>query len=172
MTTHEPLLSPEDPPAYELVNEQGPSPFVLTCDHAGRTLPSRLGDLGVSASELCRHIAWDLGIADVGRLLSRRLDAFLILQTYSRLVIDVNRPPGTPESIVTLSERTPIPGNENLSEAARRERAAAVFAPYHDRIANELERRSAAGEPLVLVALHSFTPRYKGVTRPWHAGVL
>jgi predicted N-formylglutamate amidohydrolase len=171
MTTAQ-LLLPDDPAPYELVNESASTPFLLTCDHAGRVLPQRLGNLGLPESELSRHIAWDLGAAGMSRALARRLDAFLILQTYSRLVIDVNRPPGTPESIVSLSERTTIPGNLQLTEEDRRAREQAVFTPYHARIEAELSRRARTNTPLILVSLHSFTPRFKDVDRRVHAGVL
>ncbi|MEY4511204.1 MAG: hypothetical protein RLZZ450_3326, partial [Pseudomonadota bacterium] len=115
------LLDETDPPPFRVVGARGRSPFILTCDHAGRALPKRLGDLGVEPSELTRHIAWDIGAAGLSRALSKRLDAVLIEQTYSRLVIDVNRPPGSPDSIVTLSEHTAIPGNVGLGvEAAQR----------------------------------------------------
>ena len=171
MTTA-PLLVPDDPAPYELVNESASTPYLLTCDHAGRVLPRRLGNLGLPESELQRHIAWDLGAAGMSRALARRLDAFLILQTYSRLVIDVNRPPGTPESIVQLSERTEIPGNLNLTEDDKRAREHAVFTPYHQRIEAELARRASTPAPLLLVSLHSFTPRFKDVDRRFHAGVL
>jgi predicted N-formylglutamate amidohydrolase len=164
------LLQPDDPPPFEVVNPGGGSPFVIACDHAGRVLPRQLGSLGVSDAELRRHIAWDLGVAELGRVLASRLDAFLILQTYSRLVIDVNRPPGTPDSIVELSERTAVPGNVGLTAQQRLAREQEIFQPYHARIAAELERR--AGVPTVLVALHSFTPSYKDVARHWHGGIL
>ena len=80
-------------------NAAGRSPFLLTCDHYGRLIPRMLGDLGVPAGELTRHIAWDIGIAGVAEALSRHLDAHLIAQRYSRLVIDCNRPPGGASSI-------------------------------------------------------------------------
>ncbi|MDB4974618.1 MAG: N-formylglutamate amidohydrolase [Myxococcaceae bacterium] len=166
------LLQAGDPAPFEVLNERGRSPFLLTCDHAGCSLPRQLGDLGVAASELRRHIAWDLGVAELGRALALKLDAFLILQTYSRLAIDVNRPLGTPESIVTLSERTAIPGNVDLTEDARRARELAIFVPYHERIEAELERRRRVGGATVLVALHSFTPTFKDVARRWHSGIL
>jgi predicted N-formylglutamate amidohydrolase len=150
----------------------GTSPFVVVCDHAGRALPARLGDLGVAAADLERHIAWDIGIAEVGRKLAARLDAFLITQTYSRLVIDANRPLGSPQSIVTISENTRIPGNEGISEEAAAQRANAIFHPYHERIREELDRRAAQGQPTVLVTLHSFTPVFLTRSRSWHAGVL
>jgi predicted N-formylglutamate amidohydrolase len=168
----EALLDPDEPAPAVLVNEDGSSPFFLACDHAGNRIPRRLGALGLPEAERRRHIAWDIGIAGVGRELSRLLDAALILQTYSRLVIDCNRDPAVASSIPELSEATAIPGNLGLDAAARASRQAGIFRPYHERIAAALDRRTAAGRPSVLVALHSFTPVYKGVARPWHAGIL
>jgi predicted N-formylglutamate amidohydrolase len=168
----DPLLCQDDPPVYALERAGGSSPVLLVCDHAGRTIPRKLGDLGLSQQELATHVAWDLGIEALGRLLSARLDAFLIQHRYSRLVIDVNRPPGSAESIVTLSERTRVPGNEGLSRAQAEQRREELFEPYHRRIREELDRRARDARPSVLVALHSFTPCYMGVTRRWHAGVL
>lgn len=150
----------------------GTSAFVLVCDHAGRVLPSQLGDLGVSEADLGRHIAWDIGIAEVGRRLAAHLDAFLITQTYSRLVIDANRRPGSPQSIVTVSEGTRIPGNEGLSADAAAQRAEEIFHPYHERIVAELKARAAQSRPTILVTLHSFTPVFLARARSWHAGVL
>jgi predicted N-formylglutamate amidohydrolase len=119
-----------------------------------------------------RHIAWDIGAAEVAIRLAAALDAVAILQTYSRLVIDCNRRPGIPASIVRISESTRIPGNEivTIEEAAARERE--IFRPYHDRIRTELDTRQAQGRPSVLISVHSFTPRFHGNQRPWHAGVL
>jgi predicted N-formylglutamate amidohydrolase len=164
----EPLLGPDEPPPVVLENADGSSPFFLVCDHAGRAFPRRLGTLGLPETETRRHIAWDIGIAGVGRELSRRLDAPLLLQTYSRLVIDCNRDPAVPSSIPAISETTEIPGNRGLDAAAREARAAAIFRPYHAALAAALDRRRAG----ILVALHSFTPVFKGVARPWHVGVL
>ena len=167
-----PLLDPDEPDAVTLDNEAGSSVFFLTCDHAGRAIPRRLGTLGLTEPETRRHIAWDIGIGAVGRRLSRLLDAAVILQTYSRLVIDCNRDPGVPSSIPEISEATEIPGNRGLAEATRVARVEAIFRPYHDAITTALDRRATTGRPSVLVALHSFTPVFKGVERPWHAAVL
>lgn len=166
------LLGPHDPPVYAVERAAGRSPFVLACDHAGRAIPRRLAALHLSEQQLASHVAWDLGIADLGRMLSTRLDAFAIAHAYSRLVIDANRPPGAPDSIPTLSEHTRIAANEGLSEAARRQRVEEVFAPYHQRLREELDARRAASRPCLLVALHSFTPVYMGAARRWDAGVL
>ena len=166
------LLAADEPPPFSIENASGASPFFLTCDHAGRRIPRSLGDLGLDESELQRHIAWDIGAAGVMSQLSRRLDAFAIAQTYSRLVIDCNRPFESPTLIALRSERTDIPGNANLSAAQRQQRIDEVFAPYHARIAVELDARRAAGRPTILVTVHSFTPVYHEVARPWQVGAL
>jgi predicted N-formylglutamate amidohydrolase len=166
------LLTADEPPPVTVYNENGSSPFLLVADHAGNAMPRALGRLGLAEAELSRHIAYDIGIAGVGRGLADALAATLIAQNYSRLVIDCNRPPGVATSIPDISERTPIPGNANLSSEQKDARARAIFWPYHTRIEAELDRRRQAGRPTALVALHSFTPVYKGVARPWHAALL
>ena len=166
------LLAEDEPAPFAIEHEHGASPFFLTCDHGGRHLPRKLGDLGLPAAEFERHIAWDIGAAAVTRLLGDALDAFAICQIYSRLVIDSNRDPSVESSIVTLSELTEIPGNRDLSPAERTARVREILEPYHQRIEAELDRRQAAGRPTVLIAMHSFTPVFKGVARPWQIGVL
>jgi predicted N-formylglutamate amidohydrolase len=164
------LLSEGDPPVFSIEHAKGSSAFLLACDHAGREIPRKLARLRLSDHELSTHVAWDLGIAELGRRLSGRLDAFLIMHNYSRLVIDANRAPGAPDSIPALSERTRIAANEDLSSIDARQRLEEVFQPYHQRIRDELEARSAS--PTALVTLHSFTPVYMDERRRWHAGVL
>jgi predicted N-formylglutamate amidohydrolase len=166
------LLGANDPAPLTVHNAPGTSPFVLIADHAGQRIPERLGDLGLPQQERDRHIGWDIGIAGVTERLSKKLDAFAILQTYSRLVIDCNRPLQSPTSIVTVSDGTRIPGNLQLDDEARTARALEIFAPYHARITQELDRRAAQSLPSVLVSMHSFTPVFDGFVRPWHAGVL
>jgi predicted N-formylglutamate amidohydrolase len=166
------LLAADEPPPVTVRNEHGSSPFVLAADHAGNVMPRALGRLGVGTAERERHIAWDIGIAGLGRILADALDATLIQQNYSRLVIDCNRPPEVATSIPELSELTPIPGNVGLSDASRAARLREIFAPYHARIDVELDQRRQAGRATVLIALHSFTPVFKGAARPWHAGVM
>jgi predicted N-formylglutamate amidohydrolase len=166
------LLEPDEPPAVAQYNAQGRSRFFLVCDHASNRIPRKLGDLGVSAENIQRHIGWDIGIAGVARRLSQTLDAHLVMSAYSRLVIDCNRPPGTEESIVTESDATPVPGNRNLASADAEARRREIFAPYHDAISNALDARARARRCTILISLHSFTPVYGGVARPWHAGLL
>jgi len=166
------LLGREDIPPVLEHNAAGRSPFLLTSDHYGRLIPRVLGDLGLPKSELTRHIAWDVGIAGVAEALSKHLDAHLIAQRYSRLVIDCNRPPQAAGSIPRISEATVIPGNEGIARDAAEARRYQIFDPYHRRIAEVIDRRLRDGIPTVLVSLHSFTPVYAGIIRPWHIGTL
>jgi predicted N-formylglutamate amidohydrolase len=145
---------------------------VIVVDHASARIPRRLGDLGLPPSELQRHIAWDIGALAVARLVSASLDAPLVAQNYSRLVIDCNRNPAVASSIPTISEHTEIPGNLALSEADKAARRREIFDPYHDHVRALLDARAAAGRPTIFVAQHSMTNLFKGNSRAMHAAVL
>jgi predicted N-formylglutamate amidohydrolase len=166
------LFETDEAGPFEVVRQGAGSCFVIVCDHAGRALPRSLGSLGLSATDLESHIAWDIGAAAVARRLADELDAELVLQRYSRLVIDCNRPLGAPDSIVAHSGGVAIRGNRGLTAADAEERVRSVFEPYHAQIRRTLDERSERGQRSVLVSLHSFTPELLGAARPWHAGVL
>lgn len=166
------LLGPRDPEPVTLTNGDGASPVVLTCDHAGRAVPEGLDGLGLPAVEMDRHIAYDIGAAALAARLSERLNAALVTQSYSRLVIDCNGHPSVADSIVSQSDGTEIPLNRNLPDDDRQQRHAEIHRPYHDTIADLLDSRAAARRPVVLFSVHSFTPVMGGEQRPWHAGLL
>lgn len=166
------LLGPGDPPPFELVNHAGAGRAVLICDHAGRAIPKRLGSLGLDEAALWRHIAWDIGIADVTRHLARLMDAPAVLGGYSRLVIDCNRRLGDPTSIAQESDGVRVPGNCGLTAADRAARADACFHPYHQAIDRLIDGRMRAGLAPAIISMHSFTPVMNGFERPWHVGVL
>ncbi len=166
------LLGPDDPAPFTLIGEAAPSPFFLIADHAGQLVPAALEQLGLPQVELDRHIGWDIGIAGVTRKLAALLDASAVLQTYSRLVIDCNRPLEASGSIPAVSDGTDIAANVAAGETERAQRVAEIFIPYHDAIRTQLDARAARGQPTILLAMHSFTPVYGGIMRPWQAGVL
>jgi predicted N-formylglutamate amidohydrolase len=139
--TPSPLLATDEIEPVSVRNAGGASPLLLVADHAGVASPRALGRLGVSASEWQRHIAYDIGIAGLGERLADALDATLIRQNYSRLVIDCNRPIEAPTSIPEIIEA-------------------------------EIESRRRTGRLAALLALHSFTPTFKGQARPWHVALL
>ena len=146
--------------------------LLFICDHAGRAVPQALGDLGVPSAEFERHIAWDIGAADLTLALAQAFDATAILQRYSRLVVDCNRDPARPDAMPEVSDGTPIPANVGLDADARAARVAAIHAPYHAAISAELDARAARDAETRLVFVHSFTPRMAGFDRPWRYGVL
>lgn len=164
-------LAPHEPAAVEVVRAKGASPFFLICDHASKRIPDALGNLGLPDHEIDRHIGWDIGAAAVARRLSQAFDATLVLQGYSRLVIDCNRHPHVESSIPAVSEATAVPGNKGLKTEATAQRVEKIFAPYHAEISTLLEERTTRQQRSVIIAVHSFTPVYHGVARPWQIGI-
>jgi predicted N-formylglutamate amidohydrolase len=166
------LLRRGDPPPVSVQNPGAAAPFLLVCDHAGRETPRALHRLGLAEAAFETHIAWDIGALALARRLADAFRAPLVHQAYSRLVIDCNRDPAHPQSIVAVSDGWTIPGNQGLTRAQVQARIDAIHAPYHRRVAAELDARRDAGLGTLLVCVHSFTPTMGGVARPWHVGVL
>jgi predicted N-formylglutamate amidohydrolase len=154
------------------VNAGGVGPFAIVCDHASNRIPLRYANLGLPASELVRHIAWDPGALAVSLKLTELLDAPLVHATTSRLVVDCNRFIDAETLMPAISEYTEIPGNAAIAPADRAERIAHYFVPFHDAIDRLLAKRKAAGLETILVCMHSFTPSFKGFVRPWPIGLL
>lgn len=166
------LLEADEPSPVIEHRPGGRSSFVIAVDHAGRRLPRRLGNLGLPPSELERHTAWDIGALAVAKRLSDLLDAHLVAQEYSRLVIDCNRTPGSETSIPTAAEWLEVPGNVGLSEDEIAARQTEIFEPYHARLGALLYERRAAQRLTILVTQHTMTDIFKGVLREMHAAVL
>lgn len=173
-TTEGSLLGPDDPGPVEVLHARGKSPFVICCDHAGHAVPAGLGGLGVDPRELDRHIAWDIGAALTARSMSASLDAPCVLQHFSRLVIDCNRPATRVDRIPEVSDGTRIPANEGLTPDEREARVNEIFSPYHQAIRTLLDERSQNGPAPILFSLHSFTPQLTVTPepRPWQLGLL
>jgi predicted N-formylglutamate amidohydrolase len=150
----------------------GSGPFVITCDHASNFVPSEFGGLGLKAADLHRHIAWDPGALGVSREMSKRLGAPLVCGGVSRLVIDCNRSLDASDLIAELSEDTVIPGNAGLSAAQREARIAKHYEPFHAAVDAAVSRKTARGLAPGVIAVHSFNPVYKGVSRPWEIAII
>jgi predicted N-formylglutamate amidohydrolase len=166
------LLVAGDPEPAIVTNSGSRSPYLFVCDHAGRAIPTSLGSLGLPPEAFERHIAWDIGAGALSLLMGEALDACVIRQTYSRLVVDCNRAPERADAILDLSDGTLVPANAAITAAEAQARIAEVHAPYQQRISSELDLRAAAGVQTQMVAIHSFTPQMNGQVRPWHLGVL
>ena len=163
------LLSSGDPDPVEWVNPDSTVPVLLLCEHAGQVLPQALGDLGLPDGAIDTHIGWDIGAEALARGIAKRLGAPLILQRYSRLVIDCNRPPNSASAIPDISDTQPVPGNAGMGVEARAARIREVFDPLDAAVKHGFAyhpRRAA-------FSIHSFTPALTGgPLRPWHAGFL
>ena len=156
----------------QVFNAKGLSPFVLACDHASNRIPEPYGDLGLTAHQRLMHIAWDPGALAVALRLVDLLDAPLVASTVSRLVIDCNRDEYAADLTPVISERTEIPGNAHVDAAERQHRLLRYHAPFHNALDAVLEQRKQADTETVLVTVHSFTPVYKDVRRPWPIGLI
>ncbi|TYC64169.1 N-formylglutamate amidohydrolase [Rhodobacterales bacterium] len=163
-----PLLSPSDPAPVEVLNRDSDVPFLLVCEHAGRAVPGSLGEDAIPAEALASHRGWDIGAEDVARAMARDLGAPLVIQRYSRLVIDCNRPVGTDQSIQQVSDGMTIPANIDVSEAEKTARAQEIFLPMN----RAIEEAFASHARKAVFSIHSFTPTMSGQERPWHAGFL
>jgi predicted N-formylglutamate amidohydrolase len=155
--------------AFEAIAGSKPGSLLLLCDHASNALPPGLGTLGLEPRLFATHIAHDIGAAAVTRALARAYGAPALLGRWSRLLIDLNRGADDPTIVMKLSDGSIIPGNRDADAAEMARRVADYHAPYHAAIARELDRM---GQGAAIVSMHSFTPRWKGVPRPWEVGIL
>ena len=167
-----PLIGPDEPPPFSIVNAGGKASVMLVCDHASGCMPASLHGLGLREHDLTQHIALDKGAADVTRALAARLDASAVLAGYSRLVIDCNRRLGHQSSIVAESDGVAVPGNRGLGSAETAKRAAELFWPYHRKIGAGIAGFAQRGIRPVIISIHTFTAVMSGARRPWQIGIL
>lgn len=166
-------IAPCDPEAaFEILPGDASAGLILIADHASNHVPADLAGLGLPAAEFLRHIAWDIGVEPLTRALSARLGVPAVLSRFSRLVIDPNRGDDDPTLVMRLSDGAVVPGNARIDAAERQTRIERFWRPYDAAITATIDAGFAAGRPPMLFSLHSFTPIWRGVPRPWHCGVL
>jgi predicted N-formylglutamate amidohydrolase len=169
---HAPLLSPDETPAFTVLNGDSTRPVLFLCDHASNAVPRGLARLGLTDGPLRDHIAWDIGAATITSLLADRFGACAVLANYSRLVVDCNRPPGDPSAIPPVSDGVAVPGNLDLDEDEANRRTEALFWPYHHEISARLAHLWRQGPPPVVICIHSCAPVMDGFARPWQIGLM
>ncbi|MGI9481509.1 MAG: N-formylglutamate amidohydrolase [Hyphomicrobiales bacterium] len=157
---------------YDVVDGDLSTGLVLVCDHARNALPEEYGDLGLPPHQLERHIGYDIGAEAVTRGIAERLGVPAIMACYSRLLIDPNRGLDDPTLVMRLSDGAIIPGNAGIDDAEIEHRKKAYYLPYHDALTQLLDDCIEHGKVPAVLSIHSFTPAWKGVSRPWHAGIL
>ncbi len=162
----QPLLGPADPRPFDVLNRSSTFPVVIVCEHAGRAVPERLDGLGVGADVMDRHVAFDIGAGALARCLAQKLGATTVLQPYSRLVIDCNRPLDAPDLTPAVSDHIPVPANRGLDAAGRQARIEAIFEPFQQTVGQVLDQDHVEAA----LSIHSFTPAMDGVARPWDIG--
>lgn len=145
---------------------------LVLCDHASNAIPPEYGNLGLPATELARHIAYDIGAAWLSRHLARHLGCPALLSTFSRLLIDPNRGRDDPTLVMQLSDGAIVPGNAHIDQAGIQGRIDRFYAPYDEAIGTHVARSMVSGLPPAIISIHSFTPVWKGKLRPWHIGLL
>lgn len=166
------MTLPTDAAEFETIAGRADSGLIFLCDHASNAVPPAYGDLGLPPAEFARHIASDIGAAAVTRGLAQEFGAPAFLGGWSRLLIDLNRGPDDPTLVMKISDGALVPGNARADSAEVAARVARYHAPYHAAIRARIDAALAQGIAPSLVSMHSFTPAWKGVARPWHVGVL
>jgi len=157
---------------YELVAGNSDAHLIFLCDHASNYVPPELAGLGLNKHVFDRHIAYDIGVAELTRGLAAHFNAPAVLSKFSRLLIDPNRGEDDPTLIMRLSDGAVIPANSRLDEEGEKDRLEQFYHPYHRAISRIIDRALSREIVPVLISIHSFTPAWKGVSRPWHAGIL
>lgn len=165
-------IDPKTTESYSLLPGRADAGIIILCDHASNALPADYGTLGVKEADLKRHIAYDIGAAEVTKALSKGLNAPALMTHYSRLLIDPNRGEDDPTLIMRLSDGAIVPGNRHVDEAERRHRIIQYYRPYHNAIDATIDQCLASGTVPVILSIHSFTEAWKDKLRPWHISVL
>jgi predicted N-formylglutamate amidohydrolase len=132
--------------------------LIITCEHGGHEVPADYAPLFADHEALLKtHRGWDPGALELAQQMARALDAPLFAATTTRLLIDLNRSIGHRQ---LHSEAT-----RALARSTRSDIAARYYRPHRDAVEAEVARRIAAGQRVLHVASHSFTPELHGVVR-------
>lgn len=166
------MIEPEQAEAFEMIGGKAQSGLLILCDHATPIIPPEYADLGLPAAQLARHIAFDIGAADVTRELAAAFGCPAVLSRFSRLLIDPNRGEDDPTLVMRIADGALVPGNARIGEEEINARIARFYRPYDDAITRTIHTMRATGKAPVIVSMHSFTPEMKGRKRPWHITVI
>ena len=143
--------------------EAPPGPFVVSCEHAGTHLPGAYLAL-LAGAPLRTHEGHDLGALAFARTLAAALDAPLLAQRTTRLLVDANR---SETNRAVFSRYT-----HSLPRAARERLLARRHRPHREAVRTACEAAREAHGVVVHVAVHSFTPVLEGRMREVDIGVL
>lgn len=147
-------------------------PILFLCDHASNAIPVNYENLGLPQEQLIRHIAYDIGAAEVTRCLARHFKAHAVLSTFSRLLIDPNRGRDDPTLVMKFSDGTVVPGNRSADQNEVNRRLMQFYDPYDQAISDTISHIISKDLNPIIISIHSFTPHWRGRPRPWEIGIL
>jgi predicted N-formylglutamate amidohydrolase len=170
----EPALTPPDAPVCPATRIAGDpaAGVVFLCDHAQNTIPPEYRALGLPPTQLERHIAYDIGAEALTKRLAALFGAPAVMSQFSRLLIDPNRGEDDPTLVMRFSDGAIVPGNARIAEDEVERRIRRFFRPYDEAVSETIEASIKSGVLPVIVSVHSFTPFWRGVPRPWQVGIL
>ncbi|MDC3272645.1 N-formylglutamate amidohydrolase [Hyphomicrobiales bacterium] len=154
------------------VIEHHDSRVLLLCDHASNHIPYIYNNLNISDENLSRHIVYDIGSKGVTISLANLLKSNAILSNFSRLLIDPNRALNDPTLIMKISDNYIIPGNLNLDNNKCLNRINNFYKPYHEAVKKKINYLLSRNVVPIIISMHSFTPIFRGIERPWHISIL
>lgn len=157
---------------FSVNNAKKINKYIIICDHASFNIPKKYNNLGLSISDLKKHIGWDIGALKVAKKISKKLNNTLIHSGYSRLLIDCNRSLKAKGTFLKKSENIIIPGNKNILLKEKKIRSIKYYFPYHKEIEKFINQSLKKKVIPIVISIHSFTPIFFGKKRKWHIGIL
>lgn len=139
--------------------------FVVSCEHGGNRVPRPYARLFAGCEQvLASHRGWDPGALWLARRLAHDFDAPLHATTVTRLLVDTNRSEHHPR--LFSSWCAPLSRGEREVVLERHYRA------HRGALERRLRRWIDAGDSVLHLAVHSFTPHWQGRVRRCDVGLL
>ena len=138
--------------------------LVFSCEHGGNEIPDYYKHLFKNAGEaLNSHKGIDFGALDLFNYCSGLSD-YSISNKISRLLIEINRSKHHPK---LFSEYT-----ASLNETEKTKLIDEIYNPYRDKVEAVVSKMINAGEKVVHISFHSFTPVLNDEIRNADLGLL
>lgn len=138
--------------------------LVLTCEHAGNEIPQEYENLFSEAAEVLEtHRAYDPGALDLFRKLSP-LAVFGQEYMMSRLLVEPNRSLGHAQLFSEFTAQLPEAQKEQILDD--------FYLPYRNYVESRIGDLISAGNEVLHISVHTFTPELNGEQRNADIGLL
>jgi predicted N-formylglutamate amidohydrolase len=139
--------------------------IVLTCEHGGNKIPAAYRSLFSGTDDVLKsHRGWDPGALAVAAVMARRLGAEMFSSTTSRLLVELNRSLGHGSLFSEFTASWAAEQRQQIIETHWR--------PYRDEVTAHMEGLVNAGQRVIHLSIHSFTPVWDGKPRRTSIGLL